>query len=59
MAEFKPGDTIKAIDGNSIKIIKFLASGGQGDVYENTKAKEKLLNGIGLLEQIKRSFMKI
>lgn len=34
MTEFKPGDILKSIDGNNIKIIRFLASGGQGDVYE-------------------------
>ena len=33
MAQFQPGKVIKTDFGAPIKIIKYLAGGGQGDVY--------------------------
>ena len=33
MAQFEPGKVIKTSFGAPIKIVKYLASGGQGDVY--------------------------
>ena len=44
MSLFKNGDIIETIEGNKIKIDKYLASGGQGDVYQVTyKGKSKAL----------------
>lgn len=60
MSLFKSGDIIETIEGNKIKIDKYLASGGQGDVYQVTyKNKSKALNGIKLSETIQNLFMQI